>query len=108
MFETYEEFEEFISKRTAILREQKRVSARDMSLSLGLGEAYINHIENKSNMPSMKGLYYICEFLGISPKDFFDDGTEAPELILELVDVCKRLDRKSLENLLEFIENMKK
>ena len=108
MFETYEEFEEFISKRTAILREQKRVSARDMSLSLGLGEAYINHIENKSNMPSMKGLYYICEFLGISPKDFFDDGTEAPELILELVDVCKRLDRKSLENLLEFVRNTQK
>ncbi len=101
-------YEDFISERIAKLREQKNISARDMSLSLGFGAGYINNIENKNNMPSIQGLYYICEFLRITPKDFFDDGTEAPELILELVDVCKRLDRKSLENLLEFIKNMKK
>ncbi len=108
MFKCYEEFEDFISKRITNLRQQKNISARDMSLSLGLAEAYINHIENKNNMPSMKGLYYICEFLGISPKDFFDDGTEAPELISELEDMCKRLDKKSLENLLEFVRNTQK
>ncbi|MCI9626946.1 MAG: helix-turn-helix transcriptional regulator [Clostridia bacterium] len=58
-FKAYEEFEDFISTRIAKLRQQKNISARDMSISLGLGEAYVNHIENKSNMPSLKGLFYI-------------------------------------------------
>ena len=108
MFECYEDFEDFISKRLANLREQKQISARDMSLSLGLAEGYINHIENKSNMPSMKGLFYICEFLKIEPHDFFDAGTEAPELLAELVNECKQLNRDSLQGLLTFIQNTKK
>lgn len=104
-YETYEDFASFVSERIAKLRNHKNVSARDMSLSLGLGEAYINHIENNSNMPSMKNFYYICEFLKISPKDFFDDDTEAPDLLAELITACKKLDRRSMQNLLEFIKN---
>ena len=38
---------EFFYKRLAELRLQKGVSARDMSLSLGQSESYINKIENK-------------------------------------------------------------
>lgn len=108
MFECYEDFEDFISNRLANLREQKKISARDMSLSLGLAEGYINHIENKSNMPSMKNLFYICEFLKITPRDFFDDETDAPELIAALIDECKQLDRLSLQGLLTFIQNTKR
>ena len=91
-----------------LIDEGKKISARDMSLSLGLAEGYINHIENKSNMPSMKGLFYICEFLKITPRDFFDDETDAPELIAALIDECKQLDRLSLQGLLTFIQNTKR
>lgn len=108
MFETYEELEEFISRRVAQLREQAEISARDMSLSLGLGAGYINNIENKNNMPSMQGFYYICEFLKISPKDFFDDGIQAPEALAELMNECKGLDRDSIQGLLTFIRYAKK
>ena len=57
-------------KRLTELRIQKGVSARDMSLSLGQSESYINKIENKRAMPSMTGFFYICEYLGISPTNF--------------------------------------
>lgn len=40
-------FEDFFCKRLTELRLEKGVSARDMSLSLGQSESYINHIENK-------------------------------------------------------------
>ena len=104
MLESYEDFAEFISKRIAQLRIQKNISAREMSLSLGLGAAYINHIENKNNMPSMEGLYDICEFLGISPKDFFDEESEAPAILLELTEEAKRFDAETLQKLLELIK----
>jgi len=41
------------AKRVAKLRQNKGVSARDMSLSLGQSENYINHIENGKAFPSM-------------------------------------------------------
>lgn len=107
MFECYEDLEEFISARIATLRTQKKVSARVMSLAIGQGAGYINNIENKNNMPSMQGLYFICEYFNITPKDFFDDGTERPTLILELVSECEKLDEQSLQKLLEFMKTLK-
>ena len=44
-------------RRLTELRIQKGVSARDMSLSLGQSESYINKIENKRAMPSMTGFF---------------------------------------------------
>ena len=65
-------------KRITELRMQKGVSARDMSLSLGQSESYINKIENKRAMPSMTGFFYICEYLGISPNEFFNIESATP------------------------------
>mgnify|MGYP003310420832 CR=1 FL=1 len=65
-------YEEIMPKRLAELRIQKGVSARDMSLSIGQNPGYINNIESGKAMPSLNGLYYICEYLGITPSEFFD------------------------------------
>ena len=51
----------WVPERIAQLRLQKGVSARDMSLSLGQSESYINKIENRRTLPSMAGFLYICE-----------------------------------------------
>lgn len=66
-------YEEFTQNRIAQLRMQKNVSARDMSLSLGQNNSYINQIENRKALPSLQGLFYICEYFGITPQQFFDD-----------------------------------
>ena len=63
------EKEDFI-KRLVTLRMNKGVSARDMSLSIGQSAGYINNIENGINLPSMSVFFYICEYFGITPKDF--------------------------------------
>lgn len=65
-------------RRLAELRIKKGVSARDMSLSIGQSAGYINNIENGKNFPSMMGFFYICEYLGISPEEFFAFETENP------------------------------
>ena len=74
--------------RITELRTQRGISARDMSLSLGQSESYINKIENKRTLPSMSGFIYICEYLGITPQDFLNVEAPAPqkskEVLLEL------------------------
>lgn len=88
--------EKDFSLRLAQLREKKGVSARDMSLSIGQNPGYINNIESGKSMPSLSGIFYICEYLGISPSDFFDLDNQNPTKLLEVINDLKRLNDKQL------------
>lgn len=71
-------YEDVFSRRLSELREAKKVSAREMSLSIGQNESYINRIENGKAFPSMQGFFYICEYLGITPEEFFNEKAADP------------------------------
>lgn len=88
--------EKDFSLRLAQLREKKGVSARDMSLSIGQNPGYINNIESGKSMPSLTGIFYICEYLGISPSNFFDMDNQNPTKLLEVINDLKRLNDKQL------------
>lgn len=92
-------YEEFTQERIAQLRIQKGDSARDMSLSLGQNDTYINKIENKKALPSLPGLFYICEYLGITPQEFFDESNTYPERLKDLVADLKQLDESALTHI---------
>ena len=95
--------EKDFSLRLAKLREEKGVSARDMSLS-----GYINNIESGKSMPSLSGLFYICEYLGITPKDFFDTDTASPSKANELYAIAKGLSNEQLDNLIALAKGLRK
>ena len=99
---------EFIIRRIQKLRDAKDISARDLSLSLGQNEGYINKIETKQGKPSIEGLTYICEYFGITLSAFFDEGTEQPVKVKELLDEVKGLDADSLDLLIGTAKKMKK
>ena len=90
------EKEQFIDRLIA-LRMQKGVSARDMSLSLGQSPSYINNIENGISYPSMTVFFYICEYLGITPKEFFDTETVCPTKLQEVTDLAGGLTGEQLD-----------
>jgi len=100
--------EKDFSLRLARLRAEKGVSARDMSLSMGQNPGYINNIESGKSMPSLSGVFYICEYLGITPKDFFDDEVDNPSKARELYSVAKGLSDDQLNNLLSLAKGLKK
>lgn len=100
------EYEVFVPERIAQLRLQKNVSARDMSLSLGQAANYINSIENRKALPSMQSFFYICEYLGVTPQEFFDEGNACPARLRELVDEAKHLDDSVLSHLLALMREM--
>ncbi|MCH5193821.1 MAG: helix-turn-helix transcriptional regulator [Oscillospiraceae bacterium] len=97
----------FIADRIAALRTAQNVSARDMSLSLGQSQSYINNIENKKALPSMQMFLYICEYLKIEPKDFFDESVSSPDKINEVIKALKPLKRDQLDILLTLVKEMK-
>lgn len=99
-------YEDEFPLRLAQLRNKKGVSARDMSLSIGQNPGYINNIESGKAMPSMACFFYICEYLNISPKDFFDFETKTPEKLNDLISDLKKLDEEKLDNIASIVKGL--
>ena len=99
---------EMFIKRLTELRMAKGVSARDMSLSLGQSPGYINNIENGVNLPSMKMFFYICEYLQITPKEFFDTSSINPTKLNDLIDLSKDLSSEKLDLVMNLVKELKK
>ena len=97
---------EAFSKRLVHLRMAKGVSARDMSLSLGQNPGYINSIENNKTFPSMSNFFEICDYLNITPMEFFDLESEHPEKIRTLTEQLKRLDAAQLDSILRIVNGL--
>ena len=90
-------YEDFIAERIAELRVRKCVSAREMSLAIGQNSSYINRIENRVALPSMQCFFYICEYLGVTPREFFDDGSECSDRISSIHSLLVGMDDEDLE-----------
>ncbi len=100
------DYSEWFASRLAALRMQKGVSARDMSLSLGQSESYINKIENRRALPSMSGFFYICEYLEIRPQDFFDSELQQPKQMEALTKRLNALSPAQLLHISQIIEDI--
>ena len=101
-----EDYEKYFYERLSKLRSQKNVSARDMSLSIGQSENYINSIENKRMLPSMMGFFYICEYFGIHPKEFFDEQPENPGISKELMEKFQKLTPEQSQHILAIMDDI--
>lgn len=97
---------DWFPKRLSELRIQRNVSARDMSLSLGQSESYINKIENKRTLPSMSGFFYICEYLEITPQEFFDTEVGDIQKSKEIWRELGKLTSVQAEHILQIMKDI--
>ena len=89
-------YEDFIAERINQLRGRKKVSAREMSLAIGQNSSYINRIENKVALPSMPSFFYICDYLGVTPGEFFDEANPCPGQFAAMIADMKKLNEEEL------------
>ena len=86
-------------------RNQRGLSAREMSLALGQNVNYINLIENGKRLPSMQGFFSICEYMQISPAEFFSAGLSKSEIAdRNLYESLTKLTTKQKQILVDFIK----
>ena len=102
------EREKAFALRLAQLRMQAGISARDMSLSLGQSESYINKIENGKSLPSMQVFFYICDYFGISPQEFFDAENRNPTAAGALADDIKTLTDSQIASIADIVKGLKR
>ena len=101
-------FEERFRNRLTELREKKGFSARDMSLSIGQNPGYIHNIESGKALPSMAAFFYICDYLSVSPRDFFDFDCSDPTIFNSITDDLKGLNPQQLSNIAAIIKDLRK
>ena len=89
-------YKQFLRDRISQLRIQKNVSEYQMSLDLGRSRGYIQNISSGSVLPSVGGLFDICDYFGLTPAQFFDEGTENPARLAEVIEGLHHLNDHDL------------
>ena len=65
--------ESFIGNRIAELVKVKKISTIKMSEDLAQSKDYIDNIIEHKQLPSMQSLLAICDYLELSPAEFFTE-----------------------------------
>ena len=99
-------YKEEFAQRLTQLRTQRGISARDMSLSIGQNPGYINTIENGKAFPTMNNFFYICEFLNITPQEFFDVSSKDPCKLRILMENIKMLSDDQIDSLMTIVQGL--
>ena len=97
---------DFVRNRISQLRIKKGVSEYKMSSDLGHSKSYIQSISRGKALPSFSEFLYICEYLGVTPAEFFDSSIEDPQAICKLNLLAKRLLPEDLDALINMAERL--
>ena len=95
---------EFVRTRITELRIKKDVSEHKMSLDLNKSGSYIRGITSGASLPSVKELFNIIAYFGMTPVDFFaplgNEGTPHNAICERL----RTLDSADLEKVRTFLD----
>ena len=73
----------------------------------GHSKSYIQSISSGKALPSMAEFLYICSYLDVSPKEFFDEDINHPVKSHELNELIKDMSSDDLELLISLTRRIK-
>lgn len=100
--------EDFIRNRITELRLKKGVSEYKMSTDMGHSKSYIQSISSGRSLPSWSEFFFMCDYFGITPHDFFNDEIKNPEMIRKALEGLKALNDDDVALILQNIERLLK
>ena len=98
---------QFIRDRISELRTKKNISEYRMSTDLGHSKSYMQSISSGRALPSLGEFLYICEYLGVTPKEFFDEEIKEPQLVEKLYRLTSNLSEADLNALIGMAERLR-
>ena len=98
----------FIRDRITQLRMQMGVSEYKMSYDLGHSRSYIYNISSGKSLPPMAQFLEICDYLSVTPSDFFDDSHGNPGLLKSAVEEIKKLNDDDLMIVISILRRLNK
>ena len=102
---------EFIKNRISTIRNQNNISARSLSLELGMSSEYINQVENGRLTPSLELIINFCDYFEITIGEFFNEEISYPQQYKSIIEELNKLTYNELtqiENLIKLLNSYKK
>lgn len=95
-----------VGERITFFRKQKNLTVNKLANLSGVSQSYLREIELGSKNPTVEILALLCQALGISLRDFFDDDSETLIQSDPLIQRIYRLSPAQREALLVFLNTM--
>ncbi len=92
-----------VGKRLTWFREKKGITVNRLANEAGISQSYVRDIELGNKKPTVETVSLLCDALGITLKDFFDDGTPSILEKDELSATVFRLAPEQRKKLAEFL-----
>lgn len=99
--------EQFIRNRITQLRIAANKSEREMSLDLGHSGSYINSITSGRTFPSLREFLYICDYLDITPEEFFQPENDLSSVKRKAITQIRSLSDDSVTLLSSLMDKIK-
>ena len=90
-----------VGKRIAELREKAGYTQNRLAELSGVSQSHLRRVELEQSRITVDHLELICDALGVTLKEFFDDGNESDEFSMAVA----TLTPKQKMRLLEFIKS---
>lgn len=95
-----------VGKQITFFRTQKNISVNKLATLSGISQSYLRDIELGNKNPTIEILTYICDALGLSLADFFNDSTQDTITNDPLLTKIYQLNPKQRAALLNFLNEM--
>ncbi|MBR1627833.1 MAG: helix-turn-helix domain-containing protein [Lachnospiraceae bacterium] len=96
-----------LDKRIKQFREERGYSVNKLANRAGVSQSYLRDIELGGKNPTIDFIALICDALGITLKEFFDDDYEPRTWSDPLIDYARRLTPEQQSALSAFLESMR-
>ncbi len=99
-------YEDFVPERAGKVADtERRICTRYVLVVRTGKQLYQQHRKQKS-LPAMQSFFYICEYLGVTPQEFFDEGNACPEALQEFIEEARKLDSRSMSYILGIMKEL--
>lgn len=118
------DYPRFVRDRIEQLRNNRGMSKRLLSESIGKSSTYLTDLTRHNSLPSMGDFFAICEVLEITPEHFFSTSSRDYQLFFSLycalekimpahdlevlVDALAKMDKKDYEAIRRFLLSLTK
>lgn len=96
-----------VGSRITSFRTAKHYTVNKLATLAGISQSYLRDVELGKKNPTVEILSYICDALGISLSEFFDDSTASALQNDPLLNAVYSLNAKQRLALLEFLQSLK-
>lgn len=95
-----------VGSRITSLSTAKHYTVNKLATLAGISQSYLRDVELGKKNPTVEILSYICDALGISLSEFFDDSTVSALQNDPLLNAIYSLNAKQRLALLEFLQSL--